>query len=274
MAVLKTQPLRNQGVNLSALDIRLLGDYDFEATTATSAKFFDNGSNYAFFSGTGFKYLKSGGLLQDVTAGTITRFDLVVAGVKQFSFTGLNLSASKVFDFYAAGNAKGALNYLLSGNDTITGTAFADVLVGGGGNDALNGGSGNDTLKGDAGNDRLYGGAGSDKLYGGTGADTFVFKTVSESTVSITGRDTIFDFKQTDKDKIDLKAIDASTKLAGDQAFKFIDTAAFHKKAGELRYEKKGGDTFVHGDVNGDGKADFTIVIDASLNLKVGDFIL
>ncbi|HSX73581.1 MAG TPA: protease, partial [Shinella sp.] len=69
-------------------------------------------------------------------------------------------------------------------------------------------------------------------------------------------------------------AMDASTKSGGDQDFTFIGTAGFHKKAGELRYEKKGGDTLVHGDVNGDGKADFSITIDASLSLKASDFIL
>ena len=75
-------------------------------------------------------------------------------------------------------------------------------------------------------------------------------------------------------DKIDLKTIDANTKAAGDQAFTFIGTGAFQKKAGELRYEKKSGDTFVYGDVNGDGKADFAILIDANVTLNANDFIL
>lgn len=292
MATLKLQALGGRGVNTTQLDIRLLGDYDFATTSRTSAKFFDNGSNYALFTGTGFKYVTSGSALLDITAGTVTKFDLVISGVKIFAFTDANLSAAKLFDYYVAGNATGARSYVFAGNDTITGTAYADVISSGGGNDVVSGGSGNDTLygntgndtlKGDAGNDtlrgeagsdKLYGAKGGDKLYGGSGADTFIFKAASESTVSATGRDKIFDFKQSEKDRIDLKAIDANTKLGGDQAFKFIDTDGFHKKAGELRYEKKLGDTLIHGDINGDGKADFTIVIDASLNLKAGDFIL
>jgi Ca2+-binding RTX toxin-like protein len=52
-----------------------------------------------------------------------------------------------------------------------TGTARADVLIGGLGNDTLNGGRGNDTIKGGAGNDHLIGGAGVDRLFGGRGND-------------------------------------------------------------------------------------------------------
>ena len=44
--------------------------------------------------------------------------------------------------------------------------------------------------------------------------------------------------------------------------------------AGQLRYELKSGDTIIHGDINGDGVRDFSIILDASVNLKVGDFIL
>lgn len=109
----------------------------------------------------------------------------------------------------------------------------------------------------------------ANSLKGNGGADLFVFRAAKAAT-----NDTILDFSQSQKDRIDLGAMDASTKTGGDQDFKFIGSASFHKKAGELRYEKKGGDTLVHGDVNGDGRADFSIVIDASINLKASDFIL
>lgn len=122
------------------------------------------------------------------------------------------------------------------------------------------------------------GGAGKDKLIasddanifsGDDGADTFVFK----SRTAANG-DKILDFSQAEKDRIDLSVIDASTKSSGGQAFVFIGTAGFHDKAGELRYEVKSGDTRIQGDVNGDGVADFTVTIDASLTLKSGDFLL
>jgi len=77
-----------------------------------------------------------------------------------------------------------------SGNDTLTGTPFADVIscgagndrvrgAGGndvircaGGNDVVNGGAGRDRIDGGGGNDKLSGGAGNDSLKGGGGKDT------------------------------------------------------------------------------------------------------
>lgn len=160
------------------------------------------------------------------------------------------------------------------GNDKIYAGGGDDYVLGGAGHDTISGSAGKDRLMGEGGNDRISGGSGADSLYGGAGADTFVFTAVKDSTGSETGRDTIYDFKQTQKDKIDLKAVDANTKSSGDQAFKFIGTDSFHKKAGELRYEKKSGDTFIFADVNGDGKADFSIKLDTSVSLKATDFIL
>lgn len=158
--------------------------------------------------------------------------------------------------------------------DVLRGSKLTDTIHALGGNDRIDGRAGNDWLYGGAGKDALTGGAGADRLKGGAGADTFVFKSIKDSTVAASGRDTIGDFSAKDGDRIDLKAIDASTKSAGDQAFAFIGTQAFHKKAGELRYETKAGDTYVFGDVNGDGKADFAIRFDAFLRFEKADFIL
>ncbi|MBD9375671.1 calcium-binding protein [Rhizobium sp. ARZ01] len=158
-------------------------------------------------------------------------------------------------------------NLTLTGTGNINGTGNALANV-------IKGTTGINTLKGEAGNDMLYGGTGADKLYGGLGADTFVFMSATDSTVASSGRDTIYDFSRAQGDKINLKAIDASTKSGGDQAFTFIGAEKFHKKAGELRFEKKSGDTFIQGDVNGDGKADFSIMLDLSLTMSKSDFIL
>jgi len=159
-------------------------------------------------------------------------------------------------------------------NDTLTGNIGRDKLSGGAGADRLAGNGGNDYLYGGSGNDKLTGGVGADDLWGGSGADTYIFKSIKETTVSGVGRDTIFDFSTRQKDKIDLSAIDANTTKGGNQAFSFIGTKAFGGKAGELRYEKAKSDTYIHGDVNGDKIADFTIHLDDRVSLSKGYFIL
>lgn len=160
------------------------------------------------------------------------------------------------------------------GDDILYGGLGNDTLDGGAGADALDGGTGNDTVYGYDGDDRIVGWYGADRLYGGAGADTFVFTSTKDSTTKTSGRDTIYDFSSRQKDKIDLRTIDASTKAKGNQAFKFIDKQDFHKKVGEIRWEKIKGGAYVYGDVNGDGKADFAIMLKGVTKLSKGDFFL
>lgn len=275
MATVKTQPLGSQGVNLSLLDIRALAAYDHWQLTPSSIKLHDaGGENYALFGGSNFSFQTNGNTIEDVLSGTVTTLDIGLGGVNQIAFSGLNLSAKTFFDYFMAADTKGAWDYLFSGNDAVIGTQYADYLFGGAGDDTVAGGVGNDVIEGNTGNDLLYGGKGADKLAGGTGADTFVFKSTTDSTVAASGRDTISDFSRVQNDKIGLSAIDANTKVEGNQAFSFIGTEKFHGAAGELRYEKVGGDTLIHGDVNGDGKADFSLLVDAAIDFRAGDFIL
>jgi Ca2+-binding RTX toxin-like protein len=58
-----------------------------------------------------------------------------------------------------------------AGNDVITGTSGADVIVAGAGNDTINGLGGNDRICGDAGNDTINAGSGDDFVLGGSGSD-------------------------------------------------------------------------------------------------------
>ena len=85
----------------------------------------------------------------------------------------------------------------------------------------LDGGAGNDYLSGGRRNDLLQGGTGKDVLIGDAGADDFVFKSVGEAGKG-SARDVIRDFSRAQGDDIDLSAIDANTKAAGNQAFSFI----------------------------------------------------
>lgn len=192
------------------------------------------------------------------------------------------ISAGAGDDTLDGGTGSDILNAGL-GNDVLYGSEGADSLFGEAGNDFLDGGLGLDTLLGGDGNDGLYGqgdrdlltgGRGADKLYGGASNDAFIFSSIKDSTVKSSGRDTIYDFSSRQKDKVDLRLIDANTKKKGNQSFKFIDKQDFHKKAGELQWEKVKSGVYVYGDVTGDGKADFSIFLKGLTKIAKGDFFL
>jgi Ca2+-binding RTX toxin-like protein len=159
---------------------------------------------------------------------------------------------------------------LLGGDDddTLFGDAARDELFGGNDDDTLFGGSdrdelfgqnGNDRLSGDDGNDVLTGGRGRDVQIGGLGADRFDFNAINES-VRGSLRDVVF-FQRAERDKIDLRDIDAERQLGGNQAFHFIGTARFSGDDGELRFRNG----VLQGDTNGDRIADIEIRVLGSL---------
>ncbi|TSD87756.1 hypothetical protein FFK22_015790 [Mycobacterium sp. KBS0706] len=154
--------------------------------------------------------------------------------------------------------------------DTLAGI---ENLSGSQGGDSLYGNGGANVLQGWNGNDALIGRAGKDTLTGGAGADRFTFAALGDS-VTGANADRITDFSHAQGDRIDLAAIDARFTVAGDQAFSFIGTAAFTGVAGQLHTWHDAGRTIVSGDVNGNGTADFNIVLTGTVNLVTGDFVL
>ena len=108
-------------------------------------------------------------------------------------------------------------------------------------------------------------------MTGGAGNDLFVFGDGDFGGTTTATADEIVDFTS-GQDTIDLTAVDANSLIAGDQTFTFIGTAAFGNSAGELRYEQISGDTYITGDTNGDGIADFMIKVDGSHTFTSGDF--
>ena len=148
-----------------------------------------------------------------------------------------------------------------------------DTIGGGAGEDVIFGDNGNDVLKGGGGHDILTGGTGRDTLRGGLGDDSFNFNSVNDSAVGGAQRDQILDFHQ-GEDVIDVLFIDANTGAGGNQAFDFIGAAAFSHTAGELRATTFGDNTIVAGDIDGDGSADFQILVAGVTGLTAGDFVL
>jgi Ca2+-binding RTX toxin-like protein len=171
------------------------------------------------------------------------------------------------------------------GDDRLSGEDGADRLDGGVGNDLLEGGAGIDTLIGGVGNDTLIGGGGRDILTGGAGQDLFIFKTISADAVvadsfpAAGSRDLVTDFdvglvlpvSGYQGDRLDFSAIDA-VPGGTDDALVFLGTAAFNANGGangQLRFEHRGGNTFVQIDLNRDLVADMEVELAGLLNLRV-----
>jgi Ca2+-binding RTX toxin-like protein len=155
-----------------------------------------------------------------------------------------------------AGDASGDTFSAIEG---VVGSASADTLIGN---------AGGNTFYGQSGDDTLNGGLGSDSLSGGAGADTFVYEETGDSTVA--AADHIWDFSLAENDRIDLSAIDANTATPQDDAF--ILVAAFTSQAGQavLSYDQAQDSTRLTLDVNGDGQADFQLIVNGHLTTSEG----
>ena len=252
----------------------------------------DNGRDW-LLGGTGADTISGGAGLDTVSGGAGADSMSGGANVGDTVSYATSTAAVRVnltFGDTTTGSGGDAAGDRINGFMDVVGSAFADVLrdtvsgtVAFGGNDnTFYGGMGRDTLYMGGGDDRAFGGAAADLLYGGLGADTltggsgadyFAFRARTDSTVTLDGRDTITDFRHGDADRIDLRNLDA---IAGgaNNAFRFIGTDAFSDTAGELRIRDTGTGFVVLGDVNGDGTADFAILVQNVTSLIRGDFVL
>jgi serralysin len=233
----------NDSYSLGAGDDRIAYGYD-------GADTFDGGTGIDIFSASS---ISSGGLF-------------------------INLD-SKAHTYAAVTAAKNSLNAWPSGGqigtikgfETVSGTAVADII---------HGSSLGERLDGAVGADIVIGGGGADTLTNNNdgAVDTFVYESIKDSGATKATRDALSGFEGVGTaggDVIDLSAIDANTRTAGDQGFDFIgNNVAFHKIAGELRTVTEGADTIIQADVNGDGKADLTIDITGIKSFDAGDFNL
>jgi Ca2+-binding RTX toxin-like protein len=174
----------------------------------------------------------------------------------------------------------GVENLILLGNANLdgTGSALDNAMVGNAGKNTLSGFAGRDDLDGGGGNDILRGGQGADKMTGGAGGDVFDYNDVSEIGLG-PDRDIIRDFAHL-VDDIDVSTIDANGSAPGNTAFSFIGNTAFSGVKGQLRFTQNDlpgtqlDKTFVDGDVNGDGIADFRIQLTGLVNFTAADFVL
>jgi len=173
-----------------------------------------------------------------------------------------------IIDLDAQITSDGLVQDTLQSIENARGSGFNDIVFGSSGDNRIEGGSGSDQLNGYAGADTLLGGADADVLSGGAGADRFVFTALTDSRVQ--ARDRISDFNAADGDLIDLSAIDADLTLAGDQAFSFVSN--FTGVAGQalLSFDGAANRTTLQLDQNGDGVADFSLLIDGAVGSGSG----
>lgn len=213
----------------------------------------------------------------DIGLGGLTRIELPLGEGRLTNVEIVEkLIGTDFNDVLRMGNAGGAGSEVRAGlgDDFVRSTTGDNRLFGEEGDDFLATGRGNDRLEGGAGDDRLWGGRGQDVLVGGAGKDVFVFAD-GDSSASRLKADTITDFSQEDKDRIDLSRIDADARTVdADDSFTFIGSERFSGTAGELRFAQVGDQTFVTGDVDGDGKGDFQIALSGTLDLTANDFKL
>ena len=108
-----------------------------------------------------FTYAPDGHL----AGGTITGWNYADSDpffLNDFRVSGINLSVATFLTQLGANDTAGFLSTVFGKDDTMTGSALGDFLVGDTGNDNLNGGAGDDFLGDGAGADTLSGGKGND----------------------------------------------------------------------------------------------------------------
>ena len=138
--------------------------------------------------------------------------------------------------------------------ENLTGSNYADVLIG---NVVAN---------------VLTGGAGADTLTGKLGADTFRFIATTDSGITNGTWDIITDFKATQHDKIDLAAIDAKAATPNiNDAFIFIGGNAFSTTDASQQLRFDAATHMLYGSIDADNQAEFAVQLNGINSLTLAD---
>jgi hypothetical protein len=177
---INVQFARNDGVNSNVIYLSALAIQ--QAITPSSAVSFSSGTLTVNLAGGQDVQVTSsggpGGVVQVSIDGTPASFGTVTpASVQSIVVNGgsgdndIDLGSVTSTSFTNGGGVIVTVD-ALGGNDSLTGSAFADTLDGGDGADTILGGLGNDHVFAGAGNDLVDGGVGNNQLFGDAGSDT------------------------------------------------------------------------------------------------------
>jgi Ca2+-binding RTX toxin-like protein len=169
-------PLSGVSVNPTFGELVDMSESARSTTTSTEVLYrLDNGLKLKLV-GTGFSFDSSG----DAVGGTITTIQVLLNNGTTLvqSISGLSLSLEVFNDAAAAFDSDKLESWLLSGDDTINGSA---------GDDDISGHRGNDVLNGNGGDDTMTGGDGVDTYDGGTGFDTLTFQDAYNASTAFRG---------------------------------------------------------------------------------------
>lgn len=137
---------------------RLVGGASIIATP-TALEIDYGGDDRDIFTGVDLAFDATG----EPVGGEITGYRSVRAGELALSIEGTEAQAAAFIAFARHDDTVGGVFHLLSGDDLIEGSAFADFIAGGAGQDTISGAGGTDTLIGNAGDDLIQGGPGRDQ---------------------------------------------------------------------------------------------------------------
>lgn len=119
--------------------------------------------------------------------------------------------------------------------------------------------------------DTLIANQAANRLTGNGGSDIFDWNSVADAGLGALA-DIVADFVP-GLDDLDLSGIDA-IQGGGDDAFTFIGNGAFTGTAGQLRFQAEAGGVRIQGDVDGNGVADFEIILNGLNAVNSTDFVL
>jgi Ca2+-binding RTX toxin-like protein len=208
------------GIDTRGYNLEALFGYNDGFFTPKLFKLFDDSKNFTEFKGVG---LTADEVSEVITGGTVTGVTLKVGGYTNTSVSGVSVDAVSLYNAAVDINLHRFLSLFSSGDDTIKGTKYNDLIhlgdnagndkmSGLGGSDTLLGGLGDDKIDGGVGDDVLLGEEGADILIGGKGADYFAFVSDLDSTSLL--RDKITDFDPLSGDRIDLTLYGADLDTA------------------------------------------------------------